>query len=149
MPEEVRVADGRERRRFPRVSLELKVGYELAHWKEDDPAAVHHPVYVRTRDVSLGGVGLADVIHIDRHAFHQLLTGKRKVRLEIHLPGREEPLYCFARLVWGHEPEGDVVKRAGFAFIDVSPLFFHELSSFIEAHLSGKSSQGGRQASGE
>ncbi|MEM5947379.1 PilZ domain-containing protein [Spirochaetia bacterium 38H-sp] len=122
---------GAERRRFPRARVDVLVMYDIVDWKETElvPEA---GATLHTRDISASGVGLAEGFAVDKHMFKKLINGKKKLRIALQLPGETEMLYCFARLVWGAEPVDGRIERAGFAFIDVSPVFFSRVRDFVQ-----------------
>ena len=127
---------GIEKRKFPRVKANLKIGYEFVKWNDKSLVILQNPNFTNIHDISASGIGLSELPDLKQNLLDQLSKGKKKVRLGIFLPDRNKPLMTFARLIWYQFGKGDnEIKRYGFVFLDVSASFFEEMTEFVERHL--------------
>lgn len=127
---------GMEKRKFPRINTNLKIGYEFVKWNEKKLIKLEKPNFTNIHDISISGIGLSKLPELKQNLLGQLSRGRKKVRLGIYLPDREIPLMTFARLIWYQFGSGEnEIKRYGFVFLDVSVSFFEEMTIFIKKHL--------------
>src|SRR5688572_10935840 len=110
------------RRDFPRLNESLAVRYEFVGWDETEITPGSAAVASTAVDISAAGLGLADVPTLTVALKAKLLSGHRKARLEITLADGHR-LYLFARLIWaGLSGSAPLEGRAGFHFLDISPV---------------------------
>jgi c-di-GMP-binding flagellar brake protein YcgR len=130
---------GIERRRFPRVKAELRIGYEFVSWRERNLNKMINPTFSKIFDISASGIGLYNLSGLTERLLKQLEKGKKKIRLALYLNEEKPPLFTFARLIWSnYQKDYEGLKRYGFVFLDVSQPFFEEVKSYVDKHLDKK-----------
>ena len=125
----------KELRRFPRVKTDLKVGYEFVKWYESKLDTIKKPNYAIVHDISVGGIGIAEMMNVNPGMLRKLKRGTRKARLAIFLYKDKPPLMTFARLIWSDQGRSQGIQRYGFVFIDVSPHFYAEIIKYVHRLL--------------
>ncbi|MGR3318912.1 MAG: PilZ domain-containing protein [Candidatus Anammoxibacter sp.] len=122
------------KRRFTRVKVDIKIGFEFVKWKERKLDRCKETLITSAVDISSQGVGLARLPDIREGVIKQLHTGMRKIRLTFSLKKDSVPIKTFARLVWDQQlcKDGLGEKQYGFEFIDIPASDFSELESFVE-----------------
>lgn len=127
---------GIEKRKFPRVKADLKIGYEFVHWDDKNLNKMINPKFSQIFDISVSGIGLHNLSNLNEKLLKQLEKGKKKIRLAIYLYKDKPPLITFARLIWSnYKKEDKVIERYGFVFLDVSSSFFEEVKGYVDKHL--------------
>ena len=127
---------GIEKRRFPRVKADLKIGYEFVSWKEKDLSKINNSKISRIFDISASGIGLYNLSGLTENLLKQLEKGKKKIRLALYLEPEKPPLITFARLIWSsYQKDENTIERYGFIFLDVSQSFFEEVKNYVDKHL--------------
>jgi len=100
----------KERRRFPRITLELIVRYKVLNLTEEQ-------VDAQTKNISAGGVCLV--------AREKMVAGT-KVAMEIKFPGSDKPVVANGRVIWSREsslglsPAGHPRFDNGIEFAQIS-----------------------------
>ncbi|MCQ9208342.1 MAG: PilZ domain-containing protein [Omnitrophica bacterium] len=100
----------KERRKFPRITLELIVRYKVLKIPEQQ-------IDAQTKNISAGGVCLV--------AREQMQTGT-EVALEIKFPGSNKPIVATGRVAWSREstlglsPAGHQRFDNGVEFMEIS-----------------------------
>jgi c-di-GMP-binding flagellar brake protein YcgR len=122
-----------ELRKFPRVKVELKIGYEFVNWKEKDISSLKNPIYTVIYDISASGIGLNNLEKINDKIIKELEKGNKKIKLGVFLHNDSIPLITFARFIWSDTSDHE--KRYGFLFIDVKEEFFKEIKDFVESKM--------------
>lgn len=127
---------GIEKRRFPRVKADLKIGYEFVSWKERNLSKMINPKFIKIYDISAGGIGLYNLSGLTEKLYKQLENGKKKIRLALFLEEAKPPLITFARLIWSsYKKDAGNLERYGFIFLDVSQSFFEQVKDYVDKHL--------------
>ena len=130
---------GIEKRKFPRVKVDLEIGYEFVNWKDRNLNKMINPTFIKIFDISAGGIGLYNLPNLSEKLLKKLEKGKKKIRLAIYLYKDKPPLITFARLIWSnYKKEDKIIERYGFVFLDVSTSFFEEVKSYVDKHLNQK-----------
>jgi hypothetical protein len=124
-----------ENRRFPRVKVGLKIGYEFVKWNEKKLDKLKKPDYATIYDLSANGIGLFNLKDLTPGILKKLEKGKLKVRLEVFLFKDKDPLISFARLIWSNLNQSEKMHRYGFVFLDVTESFFINVKNFVDDHL--------------
>lgn len=130
---------GIEKRKFPRIKADLKIGYEFVSWKDKNISKMINPRFSRIFDISASGIGLYNLSDLTESLLKQLETGKKKIRLAVYLYNEKPPLITFARLIWSNNKAKDnKLERYGFVFLDVSQSFFEEVKNYVDNRLNQK-----------
>jgi hypothetical protein len=124
-----------ESRRFHRLKIELKIGYEFVKWNENKLDKLKKPNYAEIFDLSANGIGLYNLIDLSPRILKKLEKGKLKVRLGLFLFKDKDPLLSFARLIWSDLNQSEKLHRYGFVFLDVTESFFINVKNFVDEHL--------------
>ena len=121
-------------RLFPRVKVNLKVGFEFVKWNETALDHCKNSPEVSTIDISAKGASLKDTPDIDSSHMKKLSTGKNKIRLNLLLNEDNDPIHTFARLVWlqSAEKENTGAQQYGFEFIDIPGSAFERIKKFVD-----------------
>ncbi len=120
-------------RLFPRVKVDLKVGFEFVKWSETALDSCESPYEASITDISAKGASLKDMPDINNSHMKKLSTGKNKIRLNLLLSDGNESINTFARLVWSQTPEekGADSQNYGFEFIDIPGSAFERIKKFV------------------
>ena len=123
------------KRLFPRVKVDLKVGFEFVKWNETSLDHCESSYEASITDISAKGASLKDMPHIDSSHMKKLSTGINKIRLNLLLSEDNDPINTFARLVWSQQPEegGTETQQYGFEFIDIPCSAFERIKKFVDS----------------
>ena len=123
------------RRLFPRIKVNFKVGFEFVKWNEADLDHCKTSYEASIVDISANGARLSGLPEIDDGIMKKLSTGKNKIRLNFSLYENSVPINTFARLVWQRlsEDEGACERQCGFEFIDIPATSFERLKEFVDS----------------
>lgn len=123
------------KRTFPRVKVNLKVGFEFVKWNETALDHCENSYEASITDISAKGASLKDMPDIHNSLMKKLSTGKNKIRLNFLLSEDDDPVNTFARLVWPQQPEEEVagVQQCGFEFIDIPGSSFKQIKKFVDS----------------
>ncbi len=121
-------------RLFPRVSVNLKVGFEFVKWNETALDYCENSYEASITDISAKGAGLRDVPDFNSSHLKKLSSGKSKIRLNFLLSENNDPINTFARLVWSQPvvEENAVTQQYGFEFIDIPGSAFEQIKKFVD-----------------
>lgn len=121
-------------RLFPRVKVDLKVGFEFVKWSETALDHCDNSYEASITDISAKGASLKDMPDIHSRHMKKLSTGKSKIRLNLFLSDGNHPINTFARLVWSQSPdEGAGTQHYGFEFIDIPGSSFKQIKKFVDS----------------
>jgi hypothetical protein len=122
-------------RLFPRVKVDLKVGFEFVKWSETALDHCDSSYEASITDISAKGASLKDMPDINNSHMKKLSNGKNKIRLNLLLSEGNETINTFARLVWSQTPEEKDVdaQHYGFEFIDIPGSAFKLLKKLIDS----------------
>ncbi len=122
-------------RLFPRVRVNLKVGFELVKWNETALDHCENSYEASITDISAKGAGLRDVPDFNSSLLKKLSSGKNKIRLNFLLSENRDPINTFARLVWSQpaEEENADAQQYGFEFIDIPGSAFERIKKFVDS----------------
>lgn len=123
------------KRLFPRVKVDLKVGFEFVKWNEKALDHCENAYEASITDISAKGASLKDMPDINNSIMKKLSTGKNKIRLNLLLSEDNNPINTFARLVWSQQTEGKGVEsqQYGFEFIDIPSSAFKRIKKFVDS----------------
>ncbi len=123
------------RRLFPRVSVNLKVGFEFVKWNETALDHCENSYEASITDISAKGAGLRDIPDFNDSLLKKLSSGKNKIRLNFLLSEDRDPINTFARLVWSQpaEEENADAQQYGFEFIDIPGSAFERIKKFVDS----------------
>lgn len=126
---------GLEKRKHPRIPCRFDVAYEFTSWKDVDLSRLDKPYHTESRDISIEGIGLADMEDIGVFLRRNLIRGRKKVKLSFRLREKESPIIVFARLTWVDTNRGirEMSHRGGLKFLDISTLSFRKIRQFIDS----------------
>jgi hypothetical protein len=124
-----------EKRKFPRVKKQIKIGYEFVKWNEKKLDRLKKPYYSKTFDISASGVGFHNLENTSAAVLKKLEKGKLKIRLAVYLYKNKDPLMTFARLIWKFSEEEEGHERMGFIFLDVPESFYIEVKNFVHDEI--------------
>jgi hypothetical protein len=121
-------------RLFPRVKVDLKVGFEFVKWSETALDHCENSYEASITDISAKGASLKDMPDINNSHMKKLSNGKNKIRLNLLFSEGNESINTFACLVWSQTPEekGVDAQHYGFEFIDIPGSAFKLLKKFID-----------------
>ncbi|MBC8556080.1 MAG: PilZ domain-containing protein [Candidatus Brocadiales bacterium] len=122
-------------RLFPRVKVNIKVGFEFVKWNETALDHCANSYEASITDISAKGASLSDLPDINSSHMKKLSTGKNKIRLNLLLSESNDPINTFARLVWSQpSDEGNAdVQQYGFEFIDIPGSAFERIKKFVDS----------------
>jgi len=123
------------KRLFPRIKVNFKVGFEFVKWNETDLDHCRNYYEASIIDISAKGASLNALPDINNGILKKLATGENKIRLNFSLYEEHDPINTFARLIWHQQPdeEGTVEKRYGFEFIDIPCTAFELIKEFVNS----------------
>jgi hypothetical protein len=130
-----------ESRKFPRIDIKIKIGYEFVKWNKYNLDQIKKPLYANSINLSSRGVRIDHVPELKSGLKHLLETGKKKIKSEIFIYPDKQPLITFTRLVWtdnGLSEKNSGNIECGLMFIDVSNEFFQKMEQFINSYLMKK-----------
>jgi len=121
-------------RLFPRVKVDLKVGFEFVKWSETALDHCKSPYEASITDISAKGASLKDMPDINSSHMKKLSNGKNKIRLNLLLSEDNESINTFARLVWSQTPDEKATgsQHCGFEFIDIPGSAFKLIKKFVD-----------------
>lgn len=121
------------KRLFPRIKVNIKVGFEFVKWKEKDLDHCKNTYEASIIDISAKGASLNGLPDINSGLLKKLSTGKNKIRLSFLLYADHDPINTFARLIWPQEMEKDAEgQQYGFEFIDIPGTAFEQIKEFVD-----------------
>ncbi len=122
-------------RLFPRVRVNLKVGFEFVKWNETDLDHCENSYEASITDISAKGAGLKGIPDFNSSHMKKLSSGKSKIRLNFLLSEDHDPINTFARLVWSQpaEKENADAQQYGFEFIDIPGSSFELIKKFVDS----------------
>ncbi len=122
-------------RLFPRIRVNLKVGFEFVKWNETALDHCENSYKASITDISAKGAGLRDVPDFNSSHLKKLSSGKSKIRLNFLLSENNDPINTFARLVWLQPPEEENAdaQQYGFEFIDIPGSAFERIKKFVNS----------------
>ncbi len=122
-------------RLFPRVRVNLKVGFEFVKWSETALDRCESSYEASITDISAKGAGLRDIPDFNSKLLKKLSSGKNKIRLNFLLGEDNDPINTFARLVWSQLPEEENAdtQQYGFEFIDIPCSAFEQIKKFVNS----------------
>ena len=125
----------KNRRLFPRVKVNFKVGFEFVKWNETALDHCENSYEASITNISAKGASLRGMPDINSSFMKKLSTGKNKIRLNFLLSEDNDPINTFARLVWSQHPEeeGAEVQQYGFEFIDIPCFAFERNKKFVDS----------------
>ena len=123
------------KRLFPRIKVNFKVGFEFVKWNETALDHCENSYEASIMDISAKGANIRDMPDLNRSIMKKLSTGKSKIRLNFLLSEGNDPINTFARLVWPEPPEeeGVEVPQCGFEFIDIPGSSFEQIKRFVDS----------------
>jgi c-di-GMP-binding flagellar brake protein YcgR len=123
------------KRLFPRIKVDFKVGFEFVKWDETDLDHCRNSYEASIIDISAKGASLNALPDINSSLLKKLSTGINKIRLNFLLYEDHEPINTFARLVWPKhlDEEGIEEQRCGFEFIDIPGTAFERIKEFVNS----------------
>jgi len=123
------------KRLFPRVKVNLKVGFEFVKWNETALDHCENSYEASITDISAKGASLRGMPDINNSTMKKLSTGKNKIRLNLLLSEGSGPINTFARLVWSQPPDekGADSQQYGFEFIDIPGSAFKRIKKFVDS----------------
>jgi hypothetical protein len=121
------------KRLFPRIKVNIKVGFEFVKWKEKDLDHCKNTYEASIIDISAKGASLNGLPDINSGLLKKLSTGKNKIRLSFLLYADHDPINPFARLIWPQAMEKDAEgQQFGFEFIDIPGTAFEQIKEFVD-----------------
>lgn len=121
------------KRLFPRIKVNIKVGFEFVKWKEKDLDHCKNTYEASIIDISAKGASLNALPDINSSLLKKLSTGENKIRLSFLLYADHDPINTFARLIWPQEMEKDAEgQQFGFEFIDIPGTAFEQIKEFVD-----------------
>jgi len=122
-------------RLFPRVSVNIKVGFEFVKWNETALDRCNNSYEASIIDISAKGAGLKGIPDFNSSHMKKLSSGKSKIRLNFLLSEDNNPINTFARLVWSQpvEKENADAQQYGFEFIDIPGSAFERIKKFVDS----------------
>ncbi len=122
-------------RLFPRIEVDIRVGFEFVKWNETDLDHCENSYEASITDISAKGAGLKDVPDFNSSHMKNLSSGKSKIRLNFLLSEDNNPINTFARLVWSQpaEEENADAQQYGFEFIDIPGSAFERIKKFVDS----------------
>ncbi len=125
----------KNRRLFPRVKINFKVGFEFVKWNETALDHCENSYEASITDISANGASLRGMPDINSSFMKKLSTGKNKIRLNFLLSEDNDPINTFARLVWSQPPDekGADSQQYGFEFIDIPGSAFKRIKKFVDS----------------
>ena len=122
-------------RLFPRVRVNLKVGFEFVKWNETTLDHCVNSYEASITNISAKGASLSGLPDINSSHMKKLSTGKNKIRLNLLLNEDNDPIHTFARLVWSQsaEKENTGAQQYGFEFIDIPGSSFEQIKKFVDS----------------
>lgn len=125
----------KNQRHFPRLAYQAEVEVEFIKWNDVGLKRGSHILKARTQDLSVAGLGLVDLPPVEAGILKKLINGDDKLRLTFHLPGGDEPLTVFARMLWrgqfDRHPESP--HRCGCLFIDLDTDRIGHIDRYLTA----------------
>ena len=123
------------KRLFPRIKVNFKVGFEFVKWDETDLDHCRNSYEASIVDISAKGASLNNLPDINSNLLKKLTTGKNKIRLSFLLYADHDPINTFARLIWPQQldEEGIEEQRCGFEFIDIPGTAFEQIKEFVNS----------------
>lgn len=122
------------KRLFPRIKVNIKVGFEFVKWKEKDLDHCKNTYETSIIDISAKGASLNALPDINIGLLKKLSTGENKIRLSFLLYADHDPINTFARLIWPQEMEKDAEgQQYGFEFIDIPGTAFEQIKEFVDS----------------
>ncbi len=123
------------KRLFPRIEVDIRVGFEFVKWNETDLDHCKNAYEASITDISAKGAGLRDVPDFNSSHLKKLSSGKNKIRLNFLLSEDNDPINTFARLVWSQQPEdeGSDAQQYGFEFIDIPGTAYEQIKKFVDS----------------
>lgn len=121
------------KRLFPRIKVNIKVGFEFVKWKEKDLDHCKNTYEASIIDISAKGASLNGLPDINSGLLKKLSTGENKIRLSFLLYADHDPINTFARLIWPQEMGKDAEgQQFGFEFIDIPGTAFEQIKEFVD-----------------
>jgi hypothetical protein len=121
------------KRLFPRIKVNIKVGFEFVKWKEKDLDHCKNTYEASIIDISAKGASLNGLPDINSGLLKKLSTGENKIRLSFLLYADHDPINTFSRLIWPQEMEKDAEgQQFGFEFIDIPGTAFEQIKEFVD-----------------
>ncbi len=123
------------KRLFPRIKVNFKVGFEFVKWDETDLDHCRNSYEASIIDISAKGASLNALPDINTSLLKKLSTGRNKIRLNFSLCEERDPINTFARLIWHQQPdeEGFEKQLYGFEFIDIPGTAFERIKAFVNS----------------
>lgn len=123
------------KRLFPRIKVNIKVGFECVRWDETDLDHCRSSYEASIIDISAKGASLNALPDINNSLLKKLSTGKKKIRLNFSLYTDHDPINTFARLIWPKhlDEEGTEEQQYGFEFIDIPCTAFERIKKFVNS----------------
>ncbi len=122
-------------RLFPRVSVNLRVGFEFVKWNETALNHCNNSYEASIIDISAKGAGLKGIPDFNSSHMKKLSSGKSKIRLKFLLSDDHDPINTFARLIWSQPVDKEnagVQQQYGFEFIDIPGSAFEQIKKFVD-----------------
>lgn len=126
-----------EKRIEIRVPCDLGVQAEFVPWKDDDLSGLHKPFAARALDLSASGARLDFGAELNKAELKRLLEGTRKIKLALRLPGLDDEILLYARVVWsfaGDRPAFDA-RACGCAFVNPSDLAVWRIRDYVKRRV--------------
>ncbi len=123
------------KRLFPRIKVNFKVGFEFVKWDETDLDYCRNSYEVSIIDISAKGASLNALPDINTSLLKKLSTGKNKIRLNFSLCEEHDPINTFARLIWHQQTGKEDIDETqyGFECIDIPGTAFEQIKKFVES----------------
>ncbi len=115
----------RERRKFPRIEMEIIVRYKILSTPEKQ-------LHAKTKNISAGGVCLVT---------REKMKLETVVAMEIRFPKMKEPILITSRVIWcnesrlGPNPAGHMRFDNGIEFTQISEADRQQIIKYVETEL--------------
>jgi c-di-GMP-binding flagellar brake protein YcgR len=123
------------KRLFPRIKANIKVGFEFVKWNEMNLDHCRNSYEASIIDISAKGASLNALPDIKSGLLKKLSTGENKIRLSFLLYADHDPINTFARLIWPQQmyEEGTEDQQYGLEFIDIPGTAFEQIKEFVNS----------------
>ena len=125
------MAKRKERRRFPRLDVRVRVRYKILTNGEEHVTPDYEEIVegIYTRNLSIDGI-----------CMH---TGRTKIKpgsvlaLDIKFPELDKPIYAVGKVIWTKDIMNAGQFFSGVEFISMKVKFFDQLLNLLARHFSG------------